>query len=87
MRSDEIARLEAHLLQEQSRCTECQAIRRLVSHTADLQAFVLALADHHAAPGPSPEKTAAHYQLLSRAKALVNQFCLPVTTSEVPALD
>lgn len=87
MRSDEIERLEAHLLQEQPRCTECQAIRRLVSHATDLQAFVLALADHHASPGPSPEKTAEHYQLLSRAKALVNQFCLPVATPAVPSKD
>lgn len=87
MRSDEIARLEAHLLQEQPRCTECQAIRRLVSHTADLQAFVLALADHHAAPGPHPEKTAEHYQLMGRAKALVNQIGMPATTPAVPAED
>lgn len=78
MRSDEIKRLEAHLLQEQPRCTECQAIRRLVSHTADLQAFVLLLADHYASPGPSPEKTAEHYQLKSRIKALINQFGLPI---------
>lgn len=84
MRSDEIARLEAHLLQEQPRCTECQAIRRLVSHTADLQAFVLALADHHAVPGPSPAKTAEHYQLLSRIKALINEFERPLPPLVVP---
>ncbi len=87
MRSDEIARLEAHLLQEQPRCTECQAIRRLVSHTADLQTFVLALADHHAAPGPCPEKTAEHYQLMSRVKALVDQIGRPAISPAVPAKD
>lgn len=82
MRSDEIARLEAHLLQEQPRCTECQAIRRLVSHTTDLQAFVRDLADHHASPGPSPEKTAGHYQLMSRIKALINGFDCPLPLVE-----
>lgn len=87
MRSDEIGLLEAHLLQEQPNCTECQAIRRLVGHTADLQAFVLALADHHAAPGPCPEKTAEHYQLMSRIKALVNQIGMPAATPAVPSKD
>lgn len=35
-----------------------------------LGAFVVALADHFDAPGPSPEKTAAHYQLAQRARTL-----------------
>lgn len=85
MRSDEIERLEAHLLQEQPRCTECQAIRRLVSHTTRLQTFVLALADHHKSPGPSPEKTAEHYQLMSRIEALINEFERPLTPLAVPS--
>lgn len=84
MRIDEIARLEAHLLQVQPRCTECQAIRRLVSHTAALQTFVLDLTGHHATPGPSPEKTAEHYQLLSRAKSLASEFEPPLPAQVVP---
>lgn len=74
MRPNEIEHLEAHLLQEQPRCTACQAIRALVAHTRELQVFVQALTDHHATPGPSPEKTAEHYQLASRAKALQARF-------------
>jgi hypothetical protein len=85
MRSDEIDRLEAHLLHEQPHCTECQAIRRLVSHTASLQKFVLALADHHKSPGPSPEKTAEHYQLMSRIEALISEFERPLPSLAVPA--
>ena len=35
-----------------------------------LGAFVVAIADHYDAPGPSPEKTAEHYQLAQRARLL-----------------
>lgn len=35
-----------------------------------LGAFVVAIADHFDAPGPSPEKTAEHYQLAQRARLL-----------------
>ncbi len=35
-----------------------------------LYAFVVTLADHYDAPGPSPTKTAQHYQLAERARQL-----------------
>ena len=35
-----------------------------------LYAFVITLADHYDAPGPSPTKTAQHYQLAARARQL-----------------
>nr|DAY63727.1 MAG TPA: hypothetical protein [Caudoviricetes sp.] len=35
-----------------------------------LYAFVITLADHYDAPGPSPTKTAQHYQLAERARQL-----------------
>lgn len=35
-----------------------------------MSAFVVAIADHYDAPGPSPEKTAEHYQLAQRARTL-----------------
>jgi hypothetical protein len=35
-----------------------------------LSAFVVAIADHFDAPGPSPDKTAEHYQLARRARVL-----------------
>lgn len=36
----------------------------------DLCAFVVAIADHYDSHGPSPEKTAEHYQLAHRARLL-----------------
>ena len=36
--------------------------------TGQMKAFIVALADHYDAPGPSPEKTAEHYQLASQAR-------------------
>jgi hypothetical protein len=74
MRPHEIQHLEAHLLQQHPHGACGQAIRTLVAHTRELQVFVQALTDHHATPGPSPEKIAEHYQLVSRAKALRAQF-------------
>lgn len=35
-----------------------------------LYAFVINLADHYDAPGPSPFKTAQHYQMAERARRL-----------------
>lgn len=35
-----------------------------------MSAFVVAIADHYDAPGPSPDKTAEHYQLARRARML-----------------
>jgi len=44
----------------------------LVEHVRELQAFVLDMAAHMDSP-PSPEKTAEHYQLRARLKALREQ--------------
>lgn len=74
MRPNDIDRLERHVLQEQPKCTVCRTVSTLAAHARELQAFVLDLATHHAAPGPSPEKIAEHYQLVSRAKALCATF-------------
>lgn len=70
MKNADIEWLEAHVLQGNSGCSECQKIRTLVSHVRELQAFIVDLAKHHASPGPTPEKTAEHYQIVHRAKAL-----------------
>lgn len=35
---------------------------------SQMQAFIVALADHYDAPGPSPEKTAEHYQMAEKAR-------------------
>lgn len=43
---------------------------RLLDHAVDLRAFLIKLVDHLDSPGPSPEKTAAYYQLAAEARAL-----------------
>ncbi|MFG0501103.1 hypothetical protein ACF8GD_00350 [Pseudomonas putida] len=57
-----------------------------------LYAFVVTLADHYDAPGPSPTKTAQHYQLAERARQLRAEVltegytCLPAATHRPDAL-
>jgi len=45
----------------------------LIEHTKELRAFVLALTDYLAMPGPTPEKIAEHYQMVRRANELRNK--------------
>jgi len=47
---------------------------RLLEHTVELRAFLIQLVDHLDSPGPSPEKTAEHYQLVAEARRLRHTF-------------
>ncbi|NKF30433.1 hypothetical protein HER21_28605 [Pseudomonas sp. BGM005] len=80
MHAADIARLEAHVLQGSPGCAQCQPISRLTGHVLELQKFVIDLAAHHAAPGPTPEKLAEHYQLVARAKTLSHLIETPSPT-------
>ena len=51
----------------------------LIEHTKELRAFVLVLTDYLAMPGPTPEKTAEHYQIVRLANELRNKI-RPVRT-------
>lgn len=69
MRNHEIEALERHLGVD-AKCPQCRQFGELVSHAKALRGFVVDLADHYDTPGPSPEKTAEHYQLVERARLL-----------------
>ena len=70
MHSADFELLEAHLLQENAGCSICKTVRDLGQHFRELQAFAVDLANHYDSPGPTPEKTAEHYQLAYRARLL-----------------
>ncbi|MEZ0197362.1 hypothetical protein AB9U01_25245 [Pseudomonas qingdaonensis] len=44
--------------------------QRLLDHAVELRAFLAKLVDHLDRPGPSPEKTAEHYQIAAEARCL-----------------
>lgn len=73
-------------LDKQWHCTEgyyIEAGQALLAHVRELQGFVGDLVAHLDSPGPSPEKTAAHYQVAARARALVRQFDIPAQSPAV----
>lgn len=43
---------------------------KLLGHCLELRGFLVQLVDHLDRPGPSPEKTAEHYQLAAEARRL-----------------
>lgn len=47
---------------------------RLLQHTHELRGFLSELVEHFDRPGPSPEKTAEHYQLVAKARQLRRTF-------------
>jgi ribulose-5-phosphate 4-epimerase/fuculose-1-phosphate aldolase len=47
-----------------------QAAMDLIAHTRELHAFILDLTDHLVSTTPTPDTTAAHFQILKRAYAL-----------------
>lgn len=69
MKNAEIAELASHLLKTNPGCSVCLRAMDVLRHTQTLQTFVGDLVKHHTSPG-SPEKTAEHYQIVHRAKAL-----------------
>ena len=69
MQNADIEELASHLLKTNPGCSVCLRARDVLLHTQTLQAFVGDLVKHHASPG-SPEKTAEHYQIVHRTKAL-----------------
>jgi hypothetical protein len=64
--------LVARLMGPYGNFPEYRPAMELVEHVRDLQAFVLDMAAHMDSP-PSPDKTAEHYQLRARLKALREQ--------------
>lgn len=74
MKSTDIESLESHVVTHSGGCHVCGTIKVLRRHVLELQAFITALTDHYAAPGPTPEKTAEHYRLAARAKDLRAKF-------------
>lgn len=70
MKNVEIEELIDHLAKTQPDCHACLKVRDLGLQAIELQAFIVDLTNHYASPGPTPEKTAEHYQLVHRAKAL-----------------
>lgn len=69
MKNEEIEELASHLVLTNERCSHCVLASDALKHMQVLQTFVADLARYHARPG-SPEKTAEHYQIVHRAKAL-----------------
>ena len=69
MQNAEIEELAIHLVKTNPGCAVCLRARDVLLQAQTLQTFVADLAKHHASPG-SPEKTAEHYQIVHRAKAL-----------------
>lgn len=47
---------------------------KLLGHCLELRGFLIKLVDHLDSPGPSPEKTAEHYQLAAEARRLRHTF-------------
>lgn len=74
MHPKEIESLASHVCEFAGGCSACESVKVLARHALQLQAFLADLVDHHATPGPTPEKTAAHYQLTARAQALRAHF-------------
>lgn len=54
-----------------------EAVEALLPHVRELYGFIGALVDHLDSPGPSPEKTAEHYQIAARARKLAYDLYLP----------
>ena len=69
MQNADIEELASHLLKTNPGCSVCLRAIDVLLHAQNLQTFVGDLARHHASPG-SPEKTAEHYQIVHRTKAL-----------------
>lgn len=69
MKNVEIEDLASHLVKTNPGCLVCLRAVDVLRQAQDLQAFIVDLAEHHARPG-SPEKTAEHYQIVYRTKAL-----------------
>lgn len=47
---------------------------RLLQHVRELRGFLIELVEHLDSPGPSPEKTAEHYQITAKARRLRQSF-------------
>lgn len=74
MRSADIESLASHVCEVSGGCLTCGNVKVLARHALELQAYLADLVNHHATPGPTPEKTAEHYQLAARAQALRAHF-------------
>lgn len=50
-----------------------EALQALIAHARELRGFVGDLVEHLNRPGPSPEKTAEHYQIADRARKIASE--------------
>lgn len=77
MQSEDMQNRARALIDPGCACESCRKFRALFTHTVAVQAFIIDLIKHYSAPGPSNEKTAEYYQLVSRALALRDEIDLP----------
>lgn len=68
MKADEVDMIERYF-GPYANLPEYKPAMRLIAHCRELQAFVFDLNEHYARKG-GPEKTAEHFQLVQRCKAL-----------------
>lgn len=69
MTEQELDRVEAYF-GPYAKMPAWEPAMRLLEHARELREFVVYLTDHLALPGPSPEKTAEHYQMVRKANVL-----------------